>query len=748
MSSRRLPAVLGLLLAAHFCPSPHPLTDRAHAQAQPCTVTVHGIELTQSIQKQPFQIGGQPAEGDAVTLVAGRSTTARVYVTSSCAQDQVVAWLNLTRTPGSAGPPSSAEGVSGPITPPTSVDDLDDVRSADDGRSFVGKFRLSGVLGDQTYDLKTFACSIRPVSPPLTNPCKTLFDARTRLPATLWSQGGSGVAVMTQQVFVQRNMPRIVGFPVEQLNPPPNPNGETTGPASALIQPGTADQIMRAVIPLPYNHGSSPYIVDTSIKVDPLPAGGLPSPRWLSRDMWMTDVLAPRLCDFKGSTEEREGHELPVDYLIALAPQGIFWPDGSGNAGQAGRYIAVVEIVPGSNYKTTLAHEVFHAIGFEHTDSMGTTQDIGWDTYKTPGYGSLRVRKFSLIDLIQDGSQTQNDGTRWMSKENTNDAISKTALYARTNCVDRKPPNPNPENPQDPLDFLFISAFAHDEPPFESEISLITTHHGAEDLTPLPIDQHAVRLVDAMGIELYATGMVQASAGVTASGHHITVPDMSNIARIELLRNNVLQDIITRSPHAPSVTLLSPASSFTLTNTTTISWEGADADNDALVYDVFWRPTNAEHAWKPLILGTVTSTLTVATSDLPAGAQGSLKVVARDGLNKSESVRNNLVLTNHPPSIAIVFPRSGDEFQRGEFIEFLSQSRDVDQPGELVPSVTWSSNIDGVLSTDGDPFLSGGLPDVNTATPFLSVGIHELTVTACDNLGACASESVTIEVTF
>lgn len=154
VSSRRLAAVLGLLLIAASLNPPAerpPYPDKVMAQ-QPCIVTVHGVELTQSIQKAPFS----GAAGVAVTLIAGRMTTARVYVTSTCSEDEVVAWMNLASSPTQSNPLQiDAQGSHPPIEPPTSSSQLANVRAKDDNRAFAFRWRLPSMPpGDQTYDIK------------------------------------------------------------------------------------------------------------------------------------------------------------------------------------------------------------------------------------------------------------------------------------------------------------------------------------------------------------------------------------------------------------------------------------------------------------------------------------------------------------------------------------------------------------------------------------------------------------------
>lgn len=720
VSSRRLAAVLGLLLIAASLNPPAerpPYPDKVMAQ-QPCIVTVHGVELTQSIQKAPFS----GAAGVAVTLIAGRMTTARVYVTSTCSEDEVVAWMNLASSPTQSNPLQiDAQGSHPPIEPPTSSSQLANVRAKDDNRAFAFRWRLPSMPpGDQTYDIKVYACS-------LTTPtCATLYQTpRTRLPASVWSQGGTGVYILPPQVFKYKNTPQFFGVPVNQENP--IPGGPLIKPDGDQIQPGTADQMMRAVLPIPWQHPGS-YNVTTAIKIDALPAGGLSGS---TQATWPAVVLEPTLC-----ANDRSEHR--SDYLIALVPPNIFG-DGGAGGGHAANYVAAVDVVQDNGFKSVLAHEVQHAMGFDHDDSMGSTNEIGWDVYKTPAFGAMRVRLGNLTDLI-DGGGVAIDGTRWMSKENTNSIIELPGPYRRQNCVRGLPPAPNP------LDYLLVIAGPSEVAPFAIEVISITALNGPENLTPMPLGEYSLRLVDQSSATLYASGMIPTGPGAS-SAYHISVPDLPATARIELLHQGVVQDVITRSTHAPSVVLQTPLSSSTLTDTTTVTWTAVDNDGDALVYDLYWRPEGAVESWEVIAIGAQTTTLQVETRDLPAGATGTFRLVARDGLNRAEAMVNGLTLANHAPQVAIVSPLDGEVFTQGEFIDFLSRARDVDELNWSVPSVTWTSSLDGVLSTNGDPLLGGGLPAINATLPTaLSIGTHVLTVEACDSTVQCVTDSVTITV--
>lgn len=89
---------------------------------------------------------------------------------------------------------------------------------------------------------------------------------------------------------------------------------------------------------------------------------------------------------------------------------------------------------------------------------------------------------------------------------------------------------------------------------------------------------------------------------------------------------------------------------------------------------------------------------------------------------------------NAPPVVTISSPSAGSAYSAGEPIVLAASASDAED-GDLTPSITWSSSLDGALS----PSAAG--------EALLSVGAHELTARVTDSAGKEGSASVSVTVT-
>ena len=93
------------------------------------------------------------------------------------------------------------------------------------------------------------------------------------------------------------------------------------------------------------------------------------------------------------------------------------------------------------------------------------------------------------------------------------------------------------------------------------------------------------------------------------------------------------------------------------------------------------------------------------------------------------------------PSVAITTPTDADVLGVGAITVFeASLSDDADSLNEL--TVTWESDVDGVVSTDSAD--TSGLSQLDWDASGVSSGSHTVTVTVTDTCGNSASDSVTI----
>jgi hypothetical protein len=89
---------------------------------------------------------------------------------------------------------------------------------------------------------------------------------------------------------------------------------------------------------------------------------------------------------------------------------------------------------------------------------------------------------------------------------------------------------------------------------------------------------------------------------------------------------------------------------------------------------------------------------------------------------------------NDPPTVSISAPADGSSFTEGDSISFTGTAGDVED-GNLTPSLSWSSNLDGSIGTG-----------ISFSISTLSVGIHTVTTVVNDFGALVGSDQITITV--
>ncbi|MEM7354913.1 MAG: endonuclease, partial [Acidobacteriota bacterium] len=89
---------------------------------------------------------------------------------------------------------------------------------------------------------------------------------------------------------------------------------------------------------------------------------------------------------------------------------------------------------------------------------------------------------------------------------------------------------------------------------------------------------------------------------------------------------------------------------------------------------------------------------------------------------------------NTPPSVSIGAPASGSSFDEGAQVNFTGSASDAED-GDLSASLSWSSDLDGVIGSGGSFSTSG-----------LSVGTHLVTASVTDSGGLGDSDAITVTI--
>lgn len=166
-----------------------------------------------------------------------------------------------------------------------------------------------------------------------------------------------------------------------------------------------------------------------------------------------------------------------------------------------------------------------------------------------------------------------------------------------------------------------------------------------------------------------------------------------------------------------------------------ISWESNDADNDDLIYSVYYS-TDAGINYNPLRLDTSQTSINLNVSQLRGSQQARIGVSVSDGLRSSFAETPVFSVPGHTPEVYIETPESGFVFEKPQVITLYASGNDKDDDTPL--KFRWRNDLNEDLGTENNLLLF---------STDLGTGEHTITVTATDNDGMTATASVDIVVT-
>lgn len=191
---------------------------------------------------------------------------------------------------------------------------------------------------------------------------------------------------------------------------------------------------------------------------------------------------------------------------------------------------------------------------------------------------------------------------------------------------------------------------------------------------------------------------------------------------------------------APTVVLVAPAEgdaflSSDVVNVIATVTDGEDA-YDTIACELLDVPDGAVWTGVPASSGSLSVPLTFSVGVHTL----TLTAVDADGLTTTASVGFE-VIDDGRPRVTIDTPADGTAVDTTDLVSFRGTVSDDVTDVELL-AVTWSSDLDGVLSTN--PADSSGATSVGLA---LSAGIHTITLTALDEEGKSGSDAIVLTVT-
>lgn len=236
----------------------------------------------------------------------------------------------------------------------------------------------------------------------------------------------------------------------------------------------------------------------------------------------------------------------------------------------------------------------------------------------------------------------------------------------------------------------------------------------------------------------YSTGgpTSDAASPRPAASVAMVVPWVDGAASVVLLHNSIVLDTQSVSANAPVVQITSPnaAAAWPAGSTQTLTWNGSDADGDVLRYSVFYSHNGVD--WALLADGLTASSLDVNVDALAGGANARFRVVATDGVLTTDDATNYpITVPNKSPQPIILNPGNESNIPVGDLVVLQGSANDLEDGTLPELTLTWSSDVQGVLGT------GASVPVAN-----LQPGYHNITLSATDSAGSTGQTTIRIYV--
>ena len=422
------------------------------------------------------------------------------------------------------------------------------------------------------------------------------------------------------------------------------------------------------------------------------------------------------------------------DFIYAWLPGNPY----SGNgAALRGKRVAFGNTDP-DRYQRTFAHELGHCFGLNHAGGSDPSGDRtlgaqGVDVENLLALG--RIKPSSMLGIMVPGRLTDE---AWADLASYNFFLDSDVLAcAEAEALEDEGPM-----------LLVAGMFDPSEPAATieevAEVSAVPTPNEPEGV--LILRAYHVAPTPTLLYELRFTSDPVDCPEDTECPELFTVlipahgaEPGERVDRIEIVlaeTGEVLAEQV-RSNATPAIGFDNLAPGQHLAHGMTITWQGSDEDGDELHYTISYSWDDGQ-SWLPLAVDTTETSFILDTTMMPGSdaATARLRLTATDGINTATAELSDLTLdAKKPPSVHVVSPRGGETAVEGGGV-YLSASVHDPEDGVIDDtSIEWVSDLDGPVGT-GASLL------VDT----LSVGTHEITVTATDSDGMSGSASVTIDV--
>ncbi len=185
--------------------------------------------------------------------------------------------------------------------------------------------------------------------------------------------------------------------------------------------------------------------------------------------------------------------------------------------------------------------------------------------------------------------------------------------------------------------------------------------------------------------------------------------------------------VAAQPPATPEINSPADGADFGLGADVTFSGTATDPEDGVL--------TGASLVWTSSLDGEIGTGTTFVRDDLTEGDH-TITLTATDSDDMTSSASVSITVANQPPSTPVITaPADGSTVVAGTLVTFSGSATDAQDGALTGGSLSWTSDLDGQLGT-GTSFSFSGL----------TVGVHEITLTATDAGGLTSSASVTLTV--